>query len=167
MLIGVDTNVLLDQAVKDADVIDALSVIRERRPAARFLVTPTVLGELGETGGKRQRRGAQSSRRCNRFAAGLGIRTDQSDPCWSRIVEQIALQLRIQGIIPDEEENDALIAAEAALLGCSILLSSDHHLLEANEHPRFHAVLQSHPVEGDHLIIAKPKTIVAKFYRRR
>lgn len=136
MLIAVDTNVLLDQAVHDADVIDALSVIRERLPAAQFLISPTVLGELGE----QEENGSKDERK----AAGVVIDSLRAwgyspvnlIPAGHGIVEQIGFQLRVHGIIPDEEENDALIAAEAALLGCSILLSSDHHLLEANEHPR-------------------------------
>ena len=45
MLIGVDTNVLLDQAAQSADVLDALTVIRERLNAD-FIVPPTVLEEL-------------------------------------------------------------------------------------------------------------------------
>jgi len=45
-LVAVDTNVLLDQALDDGDVLDAPSVIRERLPNARLIVTPTVLEEL-------------------------------------------------------------------------------------------------------------------------
>ncbi len=46
MLIAVDTNVLLDQALGDEDVLDALNLIRERLQNARFIITPTVLQEL-------------------------------------------------------------------------------------------------------------------------
>ena len=46
MLLAVDTNVLLDQALENADVLDALEVIRERLDDARFIVTSTVLEEL-------------------------------------------------------------------------------------------------------------------------
>lgn len=126
-----------------------------------------MLGELGEqeeNGSKEERKAAcvviDSMR-------DWGYAPINLIPAGHGIVEQIGFQLRVHGIIPDEEENDALIAAEAALLGCSILLSSDHHLLEANEHPRFHEILQSHHVDGDHLVIAKPRSIVTKFYRRR
>lgn len=46
LLVAVDTNVLLDQALGDEDVLGALEVIRERLPGARFVVTTTVLEEL-------------------------------------------------------------------------------------------------------------------------
>jgi len=46
VLVAVDTNVLLDQALDDADVIDAIAVIRERLGDVRLIVTPTVLHEL-------------------------------------------------------------------------------------------------------------------------
>ena len=46
MLVAVDTNVLLDQAVNDADVIGSLSVIRKRLANVKLIITPTVLQEL-------------------------------------------------------------------------------------------------------------------------
>ena len=48
MFIAVDTNVLLDRATDDADVIDALGTIRARLKKAEFIVTPTVLEELAK-----------------------------------------------------------------------------------------------------------------------
>ncbi len=60
MLFAVDTNVLIDQALGNADVLDAMEVIRERLPKARFIVTSTALEELaiqrvhGETAEKRE-----------------------------------------------------------------------------------------------------------------
>lgn len=88
-------------------------------------------------------------------------------PAGKGITEQIGLKLRMRGIIPDEEENDALIVAEAALLGCSILLSSDHHLLDAQENPRFRETLREASVQGDQLIIATPRRIATQYFRRR
>ena len=85
-------------------------------------------------------------------------------PVGNGIVEQIGLKLRMAGIVPDEEENDASIIAEAALIGCEILLSSDSHLLEAQEHPDFRQTLKDFDVEGA-IVIARPKTIVQKFFR--
>ncbi len=67
----------------------------------------------------------------------------------------------------DEEQYDAAIVAEAALIGCAILLSSDGHLLEAAKHPRFYPLLQECSVEGDKLVIAKPREIVRRYYRKR
>ena len=39
----------------------------------------------------------------------------------------IAQRLREQELIPDEEVNDSLVLAESALLGCTMLLTSDEH----------------------------------------
>ena len=44
------------------------------------------------------------------------------------IAERIAERIREQGLIPVEEVNDSLVLAESALLGCSMLLTSDEHL---------------------------------------
>ncbi len=86
-------------------------------------------------------------------------------PVDTGIVEQISRKLRANGVFPKEEENDASIAAEAALLGCTILLSSDAHLLDAQEHPSFRSVLKESDV-GEALVIARPRTIATRFSGR-
>ncbi len=43
------------------------------------------------------------------------------------ITERIALKLRHAGLLPETEINDSFILAEAALLGCGLLVSSDEH----------------------------------------
>ena len=167
MLIAIDTNVLLDRATDDADVIDALAVIREKQKAARFIVTPTAIQELAalyEKGTREQKDAAERALSClltwgfeplNLIAAGHGI------------VQQIGLSFRLEGILPDEEENDGLIIAEAALLGCKILLSADTHLLEAQSHPSFRRVLRDSDADGDELVIATPRYIVRNFFQAK
>ena len=168
MLLAVDTNVLLDQALENADVLDALEVIRERLNEARFLVTSTVIEELsrlafrGETTGDR----AAATTALQSMTA-WGYEPLNIIPVDRGIAEQISFKLRARGIIPEEEQNDAAIVAEAALIGCSILLSSDGHLLDAQKHPRFYPLLQECSVDGDKLIIARPREIVRRFYRKR
>ena len=157
MLLAVDTNVLLDQALENADVLDALETIRERLNEARFLVPSTVIEELsrlafrGETTGDR----AAATTALQSMTA-WGYEPLNIIPVSRGIAEQISFKLRARGIIP-----------EAALIGCSILLSSDGHLLDAQKHPRFYPLLQECSVEGDRLIIAKPREIVRRFYRKR
>ena len=85
MLIAADTNVLLDRATEDGDVIDALGTIRERLKAARFIVTPTAIQELAalyEKGNHEQKSSAERALSCllswgfeplNLIAAGHGI----------------------------------------------------------------------------------------------
>jgi hypothetical protein len=98
----------------------------------------------------------------------VGLRAAEHHPCRQKgIAEQISFKLRSRGIIPEEEQNDAAIIAEAVLIGCAILLSSDTHLLEAAKHPRFYPLLEECSVEGGKLLIAKPREIVRRFYRKR
>ncbi len=168
MLLAVNTNVLLDQALGDADVLDAMEVIRERLTEARFIVTSTVIEELsrlafrGDTDGER----AAAATALQSMTA-WGYEPLNIIPVGKGIAEQISFKLRSRGIIPEEEQNDAAIVAEAALIGCFILLSSDAHLLDAQKHPRFYPLLQECSVDGDKLIIAGPREIVRRFYRKR
>jgi hypothetical protein len=167
VLIATDTNVLLDQAIGDGDVFDALSVLRKRLPKSKFIVTPTVLEELAwqaDNGSTAEKRMAAVT------ALGKLIEWGYEPlnliPVGNGIIEQISFKLRSSGVIPEEEENDASVIAEAALIGCSMLLSSDTHMIEAQENPKFLEVLKESHVEGDKLVIAKPRTIVRKFYPR-
>ncbi|MDQ3623180.1 MAG: hypothetical protein M3463_11915 [Verrucomicrobiota bacterium] len=82
------------------------------------------------------------------------------------IVEQVALKLRVAGVLPEQEQNDSLIIAEAALIGCTLLLSSDNHLTEANEHPRLRVVLKECDVERD-FVIATPRRIAQQFFLKK
>lgn len=167
MLIAVDTNVLLDQAVGDADVLDALLTLTTRLKGTSFIVPPTVLEELGYqfvNGDAEQRQAAE--------IALIRMREWRYEPLnlaayQKGIAEQISFKLRSLGPLPDEEENDGLIIAEAALLGCQLLLSSDHHMIEAQQHPRFRGVLEESEVDGDDIVIGSPRTIVRRFYPSR
>ncbi|HEV7405300.1 MAG TPA: type II toxin-antitoxin system VapC family toxin [Chthoniobacteraceae bacterium] len=167
VLIAVDTNVLIDHADGDEDVIGALDVIKERLPEARLIVTPTVLEELGYLCEHGEPEEAELAERALSSLLQWGYEPLNIIPAGRGITEQIGLKLRMRGIIPDEEENDAFIVAEAALLGCLILLSSDHHLLEAQEHPMFRNILREASVDGDQLVIATPRKIATQYFRRR
>jgi len=70
----------------------------------------------------------------------------------------------MRGIVPDEEQNDAAVIAEAALIGAQILLSSDSHLIETQEHLALRETLRDFHVERS-IIIARPATIARKFSR--
>ena len=66
------------------------------------------------------------------------------------------------GLLPDEETHDAPILAEAALLGCGILLTSDAHL-RGLDFQRLTLLLQDFDVAAP--FIATPREIVRKFFR--
>jgi predicted nucleic acid-binding protein len=166
VLIAVDTNVLLDQAAKSPDVLDALTVVRERLNAD-FIVPPTVLEELAFQALRVPGHKAEAAKTALTCMRGWGCRPLNVVPVARGITEQISLKLRLAGILPDEEVNDSFVLAEAALIGCKLLLSSDAHLLDAQRHPAFRAVLAECDVDGDELVIARPRDIAAKFFRMR
>lgn len=167
MLVALDTNVLLDQAIENADVLDAVVTIRTRLPDATFIVPPTVLEELGyqfEMGNAEAQEAAEIALSC---MVGWGYKPINVIPVGKGIAERVSFKLRSGGLLPDEEENDGLIIAEAALLGCGLLLSSDRHLVEAGAHPSFHTILKERHVDGEKLIIGSPRVIVSRFFRRK
>jgi hypothetical protein len=62
-----------------------------------------------------------------------------------------------------EEVNDSLVLAESALLGCSMLLSSDEHL-RGIDFERLTLELQAFDVAAP--MVATPREIVRKFFLR-
>jgi len=73
----------------------------------------------------------------------------------------IGRRLRALGLLPEEEVNDGVILAEAALLGCSILLTSDDHL-RSMDFARLAFELQA--FQAGVPVIATPREIVRKFF---
>ena len=78
------------------------------------------------------------------------------------IAERIGSHLRETGLLPEEEVHDALILAEAALLDCSLLLTSDEHL-RGVDFERLSFELQRFDVTVP--VVATPREIVRKFFR--
>jgi predicted nucleic acid-binding protein len=161
-LVAVDTNVPLDLADGKEDAIDALELIQRRLKPARLLVTPTVLQELvylaeeADTDHERQQ--------ATRALRGLGEwRLDLVNlvPVGHGIVERIADRLQECQLLPPEEYNDGVILAEAALLDCTILLTSDAHLRFMNFQ---RASLELKAFDVQMPIIATPREIVGKFF---
>jgi len=144
-------------------VMDALETLRERIPKIRLVVPPTVLHELalavksGETDKKRKAAFMALSR-----LREWGFEPLNLVPVGHGIVERIAGTLRHQALIPAEEMNDSLIVAEAAVLGCGILLSTDGHM-RGIDFQRLKLLLQDFHVAAP--IIATPREIVRKFCR--
>ena len=82
-------------------------------------------------------------------------------PVGHGIVERIADRLQEARLLPAEEYNDGLILAEAALLGCAILLTGDSHL-RGMDFQRASLELKAFDVEMP--VIATPREIVARFF---
>ena len=161
--VAVDTNVLLDLANKEEPVNDAVATIRRRIKPVAIVVTSTVLHELanlvdnGET---------QEIRRSARLAAerlhrAWRFEPIELSPVENGIVEHIATRLLDQGLLPREEVHDAFVLGEAALLNCTILLTSDSHLREIDYRA---AALELKACDVEMPVIATPREIVSKFF---
>ena len=162
--LAVDTNLLLDLAAEVEDVLDALSLIEDRLPTTDRLAPPSVLYELafltdsGQTPQLRQsaRRAMQQLRTERRFRPILEL------PFAAETAEELAHEIRRCGLLPAEEVHDSCILAEAVLLECGVLLTSDEHL-RGIDHQRLSWVLNPHDMAPP--VIATPREIVRKFFR--
>lgn len=77
-------------------------------------------------------------------------------------VEEIAGEIRRGRLLPEEEIHDARILAEAVLMNCGILLTSDEHL-RSIEHEAMTLTLKR--LDFAPPVIATPREIVRKFFR--
>lgn len=162
-LVAVDANVLFDLADDLDDVVDAVSVIRDRLRDARLLIPPTAQHELANWALRGDGQKRESARKAIRLSQSWRIIPAQFIAVRHGIAERIAERLRERGLIPDEEMNDSLVLAESALLGCSMLLTSDAHL-RGIDFERLTLELQGFDVAAP--IIATPREIVRKFFLR-
>jgi predicted nucleic acid-binding protein len=161
-LIAIDTNVALDLADRQEHLLDAFDVIRRRLKPGRILVPPTVFHELvylaDEADEATER---EQALRALRGFPEFGFDLVTLVPVGNGIVERIAQLLQEAELLPPEEFNDAMILAEATLLGCTILLTSDAHL-RGLDFQRASFVLKSFDLGMP--VIATPREIVAKFF---
>ena len=163
-LVAVDTNVLLLLAGRDEDTQDAWKTIRERMNPMQFLVTPTVYEEMAykaESEPDLELRGLAKK-------ALLELRSRwESQPVVLNAVQEVtvsqsAAELWHSGMLPHEERNDAFVLAEAAVLGCILLMTYDSHLRDLD----FQRLgLLCREMEIMVPIIATPSEVVKKFYR--
>jgi hypothetical protein len=114
---------------------------------------------LSEEGGTAADR--DQAARALRGLAHWGLDLVNLVPVGHGIVERIADKLQEAALLPTEEYNDGLILAEAALLGCSILLTSDAHLRGLDFR---RASLELKAFDAGMPVIATPREIVAKFF---
>ena len=161
-LIAVDTNVPLDLADEKEHALDALDVVRRRLNPGRILVPPTVFQELVFLADEPVAAGdCKQARRALRGLASWGLELVNLVPVGHGIVGRIADKLQETRLLPAEEYNDGLILAEAALLNCAILLTSDTHL-RGLDFQRVSLEMKAFDVAVP--VIATPREIVAKFF---
>lgn len=162
-LVAVDTNVLFDLADGLDDVVDAVSVIRERLRNARFLIPPTVQHELANWALRGDEEKRESARKAIRLSRSWHAAPPTLIAVKHGIAERVAQRVRERCLLPNEEVNDSLVLAESALLGCSLLLTSDEHL-RGIDFERLTFELRALDVTAP--VIATPRDMVRKFFLR-
>ncbi len=162
-LVAVDTNYLLDLAADTAVSWEALETIRKRLPGPIILVPPSVIDELSvaydNPADPEEQRLAGIA--LTSLRAKWRFQPIDLVPVGHGIVEQIAAKLRDRGYLPHDEVNDSLILAEASLLNCTMLVSSDNHLLDVPAGP-LKLLLDAHDVACP--LIVSPRKIARDFF---
>jgi predicted nucleic acid-binding protein len=158
-----DTNVGMDLAQGNEWVLDAISTIRRRLPACSLLVPPTVLEELAWLSvGAEEIHERQAACEFLRKHRAWGFQLVHTVPLGDAYVAKIAERLLQAALLPLAEVNDAHIVAESAVLGSSVLLSSDGHM-RAIDFQRLSFELAPFDVAAP--VIATRREIVRKFFR--
>lgn len=164
-LVAVDTNFPLLLAEENEDALDALELLRQRVKPARILVPPTTLAELVYQSEH------EPSFKQREFAvmALLNLRAEwRMQPAALQAGDEprvlaVARQLLLKGVLPRQEWNDAKIIAESAALSSTLLVSNDSHLLEV-DHRWLVLIFREFGLPVP--LIASPRQLVEKFYRR-
>jgi rRNA-processing protein FCF1 len=162
-LIAVDTNVLMRLAEGHEATTDCWQLLRRRLHPVQFLVTPTVLDELGNLA-------LEASEPLARRAAAAALSLMR--PRWQFLpVDFNAVQevladnairlLRESGLLPYEERNDAAIISEASILNCVLLVTRDSHLLDL-DHEKLTLLFRHLDLAAP--IISSPERLLKKFY---
>jgi predicted nucleic acid-binding protein len=157
-------NLRFDPLYGVESVLDTIALLDQRLPGNDMLVVPSVLDELaflcdsGGTDGVRQSalQAVKLVREQDRFRPLLELAHPPA------LIEEVAREIRSRGLLPRHEVHDSLILAEAALLGCGLLLTSDEHLRGVDHE---HLTLVLNPFELVPPVIASPREIVRKFLR--
>jgi predicted nucleic acid-binding protein len=163
-LVAIDTNYPLMLAEGNDIALEALSVVRERVRPAEIIVPPTVLLELNYHAKKspdlKLRRSARIA--LDRLLSLWRFHFAPLDSTQEAMAAEAARRIFSAGLMPDEEQNDALIVAESAVLNTVLLVSNDSHLLQV-DHRRLGLLFRELDLPVP--LIVSPREIVQKFYR--
>jgi predicted nucleic acid-binding protein len=161
-LVAVDTNVLFNLADGVDDTVEAVGIIARRLSGARLILPPTVQNEIGHWAVRGDEPRRTLARKAIALAVARGINPASLLAVGHGIAERVALRLRERCLLPETEIHDSLAIAEAALLGCSILLTGDGHL-RGMDFQELTFELQRFDLAAP--VIATPREIVRKFFR--
>lgn len=162
-LVAIDTNILLALGEADEDTEDALQLILRRAAPVQILLCPTVLQETSYLAAngitESQRRMARSGLA---KAPAWKLHPSTLNAAQHAIATNAARKLMEHHLLPAAELNDARILAEAAVLGCLLLVSQDSHLLEIDA---FRLNLVMHELDLSVPVISTPRDLIRRFYR--
>ncbi|OYW31360.1 MAG: hypothetical protein B7Z47_01315 [Chthoniobacter sp. 12-60-6] len=134
MRAAADTNFLLKLAAGSSECLECWGRIRECLPSPELIVLPTVLQELAVLKIKSpslEVREYAANAEASLLQWGMSVQT--LTPVEHGLAEQIGSTIRSRGLLPWAERNDGLIIAEAALMQCDFLVSSDGHFMTMNK----------------------------------
>ena len=159
--LAVDTNFMMNLARPSEVALDALDVIRRRARGSRVFVTSTVLDELVcKIKNDPDFQTRAHARKAMESMKAWGVLPVALPAPQALIARSITNKLLVQGVIPWEERNDARILAEAAVLGCQMLISSDSDLRDADR-TQLARVFRECDVPA--VVIRTPREIVREF----
>jgi len=164
-LLAADTNFLIDLEDGANFALEGLEVLKRRLVGHVMYVPPTVITELAygvENWEGDRRRLAVCA--LQNMKPKWGFQPSEFIPVGHGIVEITALHLIAEGLIPKEEQNDAFILAESALLKAQILITSDRHLTGVDP-GKLRAILESRDLCP--VLIQAPRSIAQKFGGKR
>jgi predicted nucleic acid-binding protein len=126
-----DANLLFDLAGEKLFAQEFRGFFQEH--GFTLYVPPTVLEELAFfTEDPDGRKSALAFRALSGIVE-WGLVLWQMKPVGEDITERFSDRLREKGLLPDEEKHDGEILAETSLMGVSVLVTQDHHLLDIDE----------------------------------
>lgn len=158
--IAVDVNFLIDLHEEEETAVAGLELIRERLLVPRIIIPPTVGHELALLARDEDEERSELIRAAAAEAVSVHGFIPASFIAVNReVAERIANELISRDVIPLAERNDGLILAESALLSCSLLVTSDRHLLDADQE-QVRAVVEPH---ASCPVIVSPAGLLARF----
>jgi len=161
MLFAIDTNPLIDWAQGHDDIPECFGLIKKLIPGISIIVPPTVLHELGHFARTNEKGlGGSALKALKLIRSEAMLKPINLVPVGHGIVEINAWKIRESKLIHEEERNDSLILAEAGLLECSVLLTSDSDLTGID--PRDLRELMK-GFDGSVPIIKSPHQIIKQF----
>ncbi len=162
-LVAVDTNILLGIGGRDEDTVDSLRLILKKAAPVQLVLCPTVLQETAHLAANSDDPATRSLAVMSiGEIAAWGLHPNILNAVQRAVADNAAALLLQRGLVPSAERNDARILAEAAVLGCVLLVSKDSHLIGLDA---LALSIIFHELDLTAPVVATPRDLLRKFYR--